>query len=123
MWWGMASTLNGTIPYFEYESLREALLHATMFVSKEEYDNNPFWDMRKRGATLTNPNPIAVPPAGWQDVATDITSGNQEYEASIIMADTAQIDALWDEYLMALDSVGLQDGLAAAQEKYDSMQS
>ena len=43
MWWGMVSTINGIIPFDQYDSLEEALKHAVMFVSKEEYDSNPYW--------------------------------------------------------------------------------
>jgi len=119
MWWGMVSTINGIIPFEKYESLEEALKHTVMFVSKEEYDNNPYWDMRKRGSLLTTHNPVPAVIPEMIDISADLESIRWEYQALIIQADPGQIDALWDEYVMYMDSVGLPEAMVAVQAWYD----
>lgn len=120
MWWGMVSTINGIIPFDQYDSLEEALKHAVMFVSKEEYDSNPYWDMRKRGSLLTTHNPVPVVIPEMSDIRADLESIRMEYQALIIQADPSEIDGLWDEYLQYMDSVGLPDAMVAVQAWYDA---
>ena len=120
MWWGMVSTINGTIPVLEYDSLQEALKNSTMFVSEEDYENNPYWDMRMRGSQYTNHNYMPDPVMGWLEYSSSIDTVRQEYEASMILADPGQIDALFDEYLSAIDGVGFQEAMAAVQEWYQA---
>jgi hypothetical protein len=120
MWWGMVSTINGTIPFDQYDSMEEALRHATMFVSDKELASNPYWDMRKRGSLLTNHNPVPATIPEMMTIQADLTSVREEYEAKIIQADPSQIDALWNEYLAYTDSIGLADGVTAAQTWYDA---
>jgi len=120
MWWGMASTINGIIPFEKYDSVEEALKHTTMFVSKEEYDNNPFWDMRKRGSLLTTHNPVPAIIDEMQAINNELESIRLEYQAIIIQADPSQIDTLWDEYVMYMNSVGLPEAMVAVQAWYDA---
>jgi len=120
MWWGMVSTINGIIPFDKYESLEEAMKHTIMFVSKEEYDNNPYWDMRKRGSLLTTHNPVPVVIPEMIAIGSDLESIRLEYQAIIIQAAEDQIDAAWDEYVMYMNSVGLPDAMVAVQAWYDA---
>jgi hypothetical protein len=53
-------------------------------------------------------------------ISADLESIRMEYQASIIQADPANIDALWDEYLQYMDGAGLPDAMAAVQAWYDA---
>jgi len=120
MWWGMVSTINGIVPFEKYDSLEEALKHSIMFVSKEDYDTNPYWDMRKRGSLITSHNPVPKVIPEMAEISGELGSVRLEYQASIIQADPADIDRLWDEYIQYMDYVGLPDAMAAVQAWYDA---
>jgi hypothetical protein len=116
----MTNTINGIIPYDKYPSLADALKNVTTFVTEEDKNSNPYYDMRKKGSNITYHNPVPVIIPEMLKITGALQSIQMEYEAKLLMTPEANFDKTWTEYLDKLNKAGLQGAVDAAQKWYDS---
>ena len=110
LWWGLVSTINGTVDFRSYENdLLSGLQNCSTFVMAEDLAKNPYWEQRKLITTVSAIEQVPVKLEAGSEHSGRLGSIRQEYETRLILEPASEFDAIWDEYVQVMYDNGLQE--------------
>ena len=110
LWWGLTSTINGTIDFEAYPGdLLSAMQNCVTFVSEEDKADNPFYEQRKMICEVMAHELIDAKLETASTYSGKLSSISNEYQSRLILEPAENFDAIWDEYVEQMHANGLDE--------------
>lgn len=120
LWWGMVSTINGTIDHANNQgNLLKSFQEATTFVTAEDKQNNPFYEQRKLITTIMAHEAVPALLNSKSKYSGKLKSIQDEFAAKMILGKSSDFDKHWTEYVDKMNKSGLDEIMVEATEWYN----